>query len=148
MNARFWPSLQLIARVKIALGILRTFEFTGIVSDFLLENVENKLQNIQQNLTLLSLPNVMKTRIICISGALVKEVKKWYDYHKKFLLGDDLHFWNRIHWYSHGTINRLETARTFTGDENIDIMRRFYLACAYYLEEDAQNLWESMNKEC
>ncbi|GFU34448.1 uncharacterized protein NPIL_590921 [Nephila pilipes] len=148
MNGKFWPSLQLIAHVKIALGILRNFEFSGILTDFTFEYVANKLQDIHQNLTSLPLPNVMKNRTVCIIGAMGKEIKKWYDYHMEFLLGENLDFWNRIHWHSHGTINRFETARSFIQVGNINIRLRFYLACAFYFEEDVQNLWKLMNEEC
>ncbi|GFU09597.1 uncharacterized protein NPIL_590691 [Nephila pilipes] len=148
MNARFWPSLQLTAHVKIALGILQNIEFTEVLSDFRFENVVRKLQNVHENLSSLSLPGVMKKRTVCIVGALVKETKKWYNCHKIFFLGENLDFWNRIRWHSHGTINRYETARSLVQDENMDIKRRFYLASEYYLEENAQNLWRGMNEEC
>ncbi|GFS89224.1 uncharacterized protein NPIL_612601 [Nephila pilipes] len=56
-------------------------------------------------------------------------------------------FWNRIHWYSHGTINRLETARAFIQDEYIDIRQRFHLAVTYYFEEDVRTLWGKIPTE-
>ncbi|GFT60619.1 uncharacterized protein NPIL_405651 [Nephila pilipes] len=139
MNIRFWPSLQLIANVKIALVILRNF-CTYIFS----EEGCIELQCMNQILSSLHLPNVMKKRTKGVIRALCNEVENWWDCHEEYLLEADRDYWNRIRWYSHGTINKFETARAFIADENINIRQRFYLAYAYYLEEDAWILWEKM----
>ncbi|GFT31153.1 uncharacterized protein NPIL_302011 [Nephila pilipes] len=68
----------------------------------------------------------------------------WCDSHETFLFDSNLDYWNKIHWYSHGTINRLQTAQAFIQDENINIRQRFHLACTYYFEDDVRTLWENM----
>ncbi|GFT69461.1 uncharacterized protein NPIL_618221 [Nephila pilipes] len=76
-----------------------------------------------------------------IFSSLCNELEKWCVCHEKFFIGTDFDYVNTIHWYSHGTINRLETARAFIQDENIDIIQRFHLAVTYYFEEDVRTLW-------
>ncbi|GFS68001.1 uncharacterized protein NPIL_193571 [Nephila pilipes] len=144
MIIRFWPSLQQIAQVRIARGILSNFEFTNVIPDSLFEDELIVLQYMHRILSSLDLPNVLKNRTMGIIEALSKEIKIWCAGHCVFLIDANLDYWDRIQWYSHGNINRLETARAFIQDENINIRERFNLACAYYLE-DVRTMWENMS---
>ncbi|GFU10580.1 uncharacterized protein NPIL_219471, partial [Nephila pilipes] len=145
---RFWPSLQLIAHVRIAKGVLRILEFKNVLPDFLLHNASDNLQNMHQILSSLILPKVLENRTMGIIEALCKEIESWCYCHCLFLIGVNLDYWDRIQWYSHGNINRLETVRAFIQDENINSRERFNLACAYYLDVDVRNLWEKMSLGC
>ncbi|GFT59369.1 uncharacterized protein NPIL_132431 [Nephila pilipes] len=147
MSIRFWPSLQQIAHVRIARGILRNFEFTHVSPDSLFEDELIDLQYMNRILSSLGLPNVLKSRTMGIIEALSKEIKIWCDGHCLFLIGVNLDYWDRIQWYSHGNINRLETVRAFIQDENINITQRFNLACTYYLEDDVRTMWENMSAD-
>ncbi|GFQ66924.1 uncharacterized protein TNCT_131721 [Trichonephila clavata] len=47
-------------------------------------------------------------------------------------------------WYSHGVIDRFETAEVLVRKESIEIQDRFVLACKYYLEDQED---KSQNKD-
>ncbi|GFQ66930.1 uncharacterized protein TNCT_131741 [Trichonephila clavata] len=47
-------------------------------------------------------------------------------------------------WYSHGVIDRFETAEVLVRKESIEIQDRFVLACKYYLEDQVD---KSQNKD-
>ncbi|GFU03302.1 uncharacterized protein NPIL_237771 [Nephila pilipes] len=145
MFPRFWPFLQLMAQVGVAKGILRNFEFRNVLPDFLCEDGFTDLLSLHQILSSLHLPHDIKNCTMGIIEALGKEISNWCYCHCVFFIDADLDYWHRIQWYSHGTINRLETARAFIRDENISIGHRFNLACAYYLEADVRTLFQNMS---
>ncbi|GFS68007.1 uncharacterized protein NPIL_193591 [Nephila pilipes] len=145
MKIRFWPSLQLIAQVRIARGILSNLKFENNFPDFMRGVGLIDLQYMHQILSLLNLETVLKNRTMGIIEVLVKEIASWCSCHRSFLIEGNLDYWNRIQWYSHGTINRLETARALIQDQNIKIEHRFNLACAYYMEADVRRLWKNMS---
>ncbi|GFT08407.1 uncharacterized protein NPIL_694181 [Nephila pilipes] len=147
MTNRFWPSLKLIAQVRIARGILCNLEFDNIFPNFLRGDELIDLQYMHQILSSLYLSNKLENLSMGIIKALGKEIGTWCSCHRLFLVDANVDYWNRMQWYSHGTINRLETARAFIQDENVNIGQRFELACAYYLEADARTLFENMSSE-
>ncbi|GFT36067.1 uncharacterized protein NPIL_632411 [Nephila pilipes] len=132
MKIRFWPSLQLIAQIKIALGILSNLEFENNFADFMRGVGLIDLQYMHQLLSLLNLETVLKNRTMGIIEVLVKDIANWCSCHRPFLIEGNLDYWNILQWYSHGTINRLETARALIKDKNIKIEHRFDLACLLY----------------
>ncbi|GFT13211.1 uncharacterized protein NPIL_468001 [Nephila pilipes] len=146
MNMRFWPSLQLIASVRIARGLLRNFEFNYIFPDFLFVSGFISNQYMHETVSSLNLQNIdLENRTLGVLEALEREMVRWCSCHCVFLMDASPDYWNRIQWYSHGIINKLETARAFIRDENISIGQRFNLACAYYLEVDVRTLFENMS---
>ncbi|GFS31196.1 uncharacterized protein NPIL_183641, partial [Nephila pilipes] len=145
MNIRFWPSLQLIAQIKIALGILSNLEFENNFADFMRGIGLIDLQYMHQILSSLNLETELKNRTMGIIEVLVKEIANWCSCHRSFLIEGNLDYWNILKWYSHSTINRLETARALIKDKNINIEHRFNLACAYYMEADVRRLWKNMS---
>ncbi|GFW90714.1 uncharacterized protein TNCV_2417111 [Trichonephila clavipes] len=150
MNTRFWPSLELVAQVKFALGILCNFEFRTFHADFLDadEHIEQQCYTcIYQMLSTFCLPNKTRARIIDIIRILAAEIKIWCGCHKELLLVAELNYWNRIRWYSHGTIDYFETARTLFQDENLGLKHRFELGCKYYFESDVHMLWKNMSRD-
>ncbi|GFT34286.1 uncharacterized protein NPIL_311341 [Nephila pilipes] len=147
MIIRKWLPLQRLAQVRIARGILCNSEFKNVFPDFLRGQALVDTQYKYRILSSLDLPNVLKKPTMGIIQALGIEIANWCLWHKVFLIDATLDYWNRIQWYSHGTINRLETARALIRDENISIGQRFNLACAYYLESDVRTLWKDMSLE-
>ncbi|GFT48865.1 uncharacterized protein NPIL_358691 [Nephila pilipes] len=145
MKIRFWPSLQLLAQVRIARGILCNLEFENVFPNFVHGVGFIDLEYMHQILSSFHLTNVLKNRTMGIIEALGKEIESWCSCHRSFLIDSNHDYWNRIQWYSHGTINRLETARALIRDEDINIVKRFNLACEYYLEADVRTLWENMS---
>ncbi|GFS57988.1 uncharacterized protein NPIL_632421 [Nephila pilipes] len=145
MKLRFWPPLQLIAQVRIARGILCNLEFENNFPDFMQGVGLIDLEYMHQILSSLNLETVLKNSTMGVIEVLVKEIANWCSCHRSFLIEDNLDYWNILQWYSHGTINRLETARALIQDKNINIGQRFNLACAYYMEADVRRLWKNMS---
>ncbi|GFT41113.1 uncharacterized protein NPIL_173441 [Nephila pilipes] len=145
MKIRFWPSVQLLAQVRIAKGILSNLKFENNFSDFMRGVGLIDLQYMHQILSLLNLETVLKNHTMGIIEVLVKEIANWCSCHRSFLIEGNLDYWNILQWYSHGTINRLETARALIQDKNINIGQRFNLACAYYMEAYVRALWKNMS---
>ncbi|GFY67016.1 uncharacterized protein TNIN_250751 [Trichonephila inaurata madagascariensis] len=73
------------------------------------------------------------------------EIKRWYDSHRCIVRDDNLDLQNKLNWFSFGIIDRLQTARNFIQDENMNIRERFHLACVYYFEDDVQMFWRNMS---
>ncbi|GFS67996.1 uncharacterized protein NPIL_193551 [Nephila pilipes] len=69
---RFWPSLKLIAQVRIARGILCNLEFDNIFPNFLRGDELIDLQYMHQILSSLYLPNNLENRTMGIIEALGK----------------------------------------------------------------------------
>ncbi|GFT59370.1 uncharacterized protein NPIL_132441 [Nephila pilipes] len=145
MIIKKWLPLQRLAQVRIARGILCNSEFKNVFPDFLRVHGLIDTQYKYRILSSLDLPSVLRNPTMGIIQALGIEIANWCLWHNVFLIDATLDYWNRIQWYSHGTINRLETARALIQDENINIGQRFNLACAYYLESDVRTLWKDMS---
>ncbi|GFY46099.1 uncharacterized protein TNIN_3461 [Trichonephila inaurata madagascariensis] len=122
MNIRFFPSLQQLAEVRIALRFLYEFQFRIVLTDF---------QGV----------------IGGIIRAMGTEVAKWYDCHKDLLPPANNDYGKKICWYSHGAIDYFATARAFLQDDNLNRRQRFILSCKYYLEYNVETLWEDVSDD-
>ncbi|GFY47127.1 uncharacterized protein TNIN_474021 [Trichonephila inaurata madagascariensis] len=150
MNIRFFPSLQLLATVRIALRFIHEFHFHIVRTDFKgVTGDRERFYNvsIRHKVRLIHLPNLIRKNISGIVRAMATEVAKWYDSHRDLLPPASIDNWKRICWYSHGTIDYFATARAFLQDENLNRRQRFVLSCKYYLEDDVEALWEDMSED-
>ncbi|GFR22218.1 uncharacterized protein TNCT_511221 [Trichonephila clavata] len=152
MNAKFWPSFKLIAMVKVALKILHSFRKRTFLDIF--EEIKkssgyySKVSSAIQTL----LPSsrfspAVKKQISGIVRALDLEFARWLQAHAEVLVGADLDYSKVLCWHSYGVINKLETAKILVQDENIEIKRRFVLACKYFFEDHAHALWVNISDE-
>ncbi|PRD23198.1 UNVERIFIED_CONTAM: hypothetical protein NCL1_47061 [Trichonephila clavipes] len=174
MNINFFPPLQLIAFVRIAQGILYTFDLEFLKRNFLLGGLVCSvyIQRIQQKVSVivlrhystrflqssgtpgetdqvqhLNLPNEIQKQLVGIVSALGFEIVNWFECHKGIMLQADHDLRNKLSWFSFGIIDRFETARNFIQDENVSIFYRFHLACKYYFEEYVPLLFERISTE-
>ncbi|GFR14967.1 uncharacterized protein TNCT_227221 [Trichonephila clavata] len=173
MSINFWPSLQFIAYARIAQGILYTFDLEVLKRRFLLgglyytqcmERIEKMVSVVllpvyPRTVSCLSvertkfvgvkylpLPNEIQKKLVGVVMALAMEIKTWFDCHKYIVRDDNLDLRNKVNWFSFGIIDRLQTARIFIQDENLNIRERFHLACTYYFEDYVQMLWRNMSR--
>ncbi|GFX02496.1 uncharacterized protein TNCV_194741 [Trichonephila clavipes] len=147
MSVRFHPSLQQVAKVRIALKFLYEYKFKVVCANFLGDRGKKEhfySECILRRVHLLSLPDAVERNIASIVRALAMEVAEWYKIHKDLLPDADLDYWGTICWYSHGTIDYLATARAFLLDKHLNRRQRFVLSCQYYLEDDVHALWRQM----
>ncbi|GFW20938.1 uncharacterized protein TNCV_1714451 [Trichonephila clavipes] len=149
MNIIYRPPLKHIALVRIALGILRTFDQKAIDTNFLTPNGDvsgNYYSEVISKIKIFlhgrSVPSCIEKEIFGIIRSLAQEVERWVYSHDEILYDSDIKF-SDICWYSYGVVDRFQTAQTLIGKESIDIKPRFALACKYYFEDHARILWNN-----
>ncbi|GFT59366.1 uncharacterized protein NPIL_132411 [Nephila pilipes] len=150
MNIKFWPSLHLLASVKIAREILHKFDLKAVKNNFFTTKGEISaeysseiISKINELKSGFNSPLFKTDQILGIVRSLALEVVKWFLSHEDILTDVKLEF-SDIYWYSHGVIDRFETAKNLVEDENIHVKRRFILACKYFFEGHVHALWENM----
>ncbi|GFW20940.1 uncharacterized protein TNCV_1714471 [Trichonephila clavipes] len=146
MNTRYRPPLQHIALVRIALGILHTFNLQAIKNYFLTSKgdvSEEYSSKIISKITFLN-DKEKEKKISGIIRALVWELLTWKFSHDEIVYDTEIDF-SDICWYSHGVIDRFKTARILVRKESIEINRRFVLACKYYFKDHARTLWNNLS---
>ncbi|GFX02480.1 uncharacterized protein TNCV_194581 [Trichonephila clavipes] len=139
MNIRFRPSLQLLAKVRIALKLLLRLDFRIVLADLLREHggMESFYKEcIHQNGPGLSLEFTVERNIVSVVRTMVTEIVEWCDCHGDFLPDAGFGNWGIICWYSHGTIDYLATARALLQDENLNRRQRFILIYKYCLQDE------------
>ncbi|GFR14970.1 uncharacterized protein TNCT_227241 [Trichonephila clavata] len=171
MTIKFWPSLQHIACVRIAQGILYTFDLEhlkrsllgGLQNTEYIEPITKKIFEIvlpaycatfsrstaarksSEEAKFVHLPPQIKRQLGGVIFSLGLEIKLWYECHRFIERNYNLDLRNKLSWFSFGVIDRLETARNFTQDEDFYIGHRFHLACKYCFDDDVQMLWRNMS---
>ncbi|GFT68360.1 uncharacterized protein NPIL_75151 [Nephila pilipes] len=175
MDIRFWPSLQVIAYARVARVILYMFDLETLNLDFqirgrfsnnYIRQIKEKVSTcetptLEANFTRLtlepikstnqrtyqSLPIEIQEKLIGVVLALGEEVMLWYFCHSDTdLYNSNFDIRGILSWYSTGIIDRFETARGFIRNEDIGIGVRFYFACKYYFEEDAEWIWRTRSE--
>ncbi|GFR18769.1 uncharacterized protein TNCT_114951 [Trichonephila clavata] len=146
MSIRYRPALKHIALVRISHGILRTFDLQAIKTDFLTLKGDVSDEYSSKIISKISFLNdkAKEKRITGIIRSLVWEFFLWIFSHDQIVHDAEINF-SDICWYSHGVIDRFETAKVLVQKESIEIQYRFVLACKYYLEDHARTLWTNLS---
>ncbi|GFQ83639.1 uncharacterized protein TNCT_351121 [Trichonephila clavata] len=149
MNIRYRPPLKHIALVRIALGLLHTFDQHAIKTNFLTLNgdVSDKyysklVSKIKGLLPRQGVPSCIQKEISGIIRSLAWEIKRWLYSHDQILDENEIDL-SDICWYSYGIIDRFQTAQMLVRKESIHIKERFVLACKYYFGDHACTLWSN-----
>ncbi|GFX85886.1 uncharacterized protein TNCV_2472881 [Trichonephila clavipes] len=171
MTIKFLPTLQLIAYVRIAMGIVYSFDLEhlkrsllgGLQNTEYIEPIKKKISEIDlttcysrlsrltaarknTEVKIVPLPPQVKKKLGGIIFSLGLEIKLWYECHKFIIEHNfNLDLRNKLSWFSFGVIDRLETAQNFIQDEAFDIGDRFHLACKYCFDDDVQRIWRNMS---
>ncbi|GBM95722.1 hypothetical protein AVEN_227608-1 [Araneus ventricosus] len=91
---------------------------------------------------LLRIPPRLRKRVQEAIHGLKSGVELWKKEHSSILELDDE---ERIfYWRCDGTIDTVKTAQQLILNSNIDIKKRFHLACKYCLEDNIKTLWTEM----
>ncbi|GFQ89845.1 uncharacterized protein TNCT_167471 [Trichonephila clavata] len=149
MKIRFRPSLQLLAKTRIALRFLLKIDCRIVCTNFpgALGGMESiYVAYMHQCEHCLPLEVTIKRNIASIIRALATEVTRWYDCHRNLLPDASLDYWKMICWYSHGTIDYFATARALLQNENLNRRQRYILICKYCLEGE-QRLSEELTAD-
>ena len=149
MNYIVKPSLEHIALVKTAstlwiqsdIRLLIKFNFSLVGADQFREwqKIENRVTN---RVSQLPLPEVSKEKIIAFIKPIGLEILKWMEYHCIGYIQVDLP--TDFSWKAQGTIDRKKTAEMLIKNKNLDICKRYKLACVYCLENEISVLWNEI----
>ncbi|GIX99037.1 uncharacterized protein CDAR_519011 [Caerostris darwini] len=77
------------------------------------------------------------------------EILKWKYFHDEFLNKKLFEFFltRKLCWTSLGTIDYKKTAELLVRGPELDLVKRYKLACVYCLRDDIQSLWESLSEK-
>ncbi|GBM38987.1 hypothetical protein AVEN_70174-1 [Araneus ventricosus] len=142
------PSLLHLAVVK---------ESMNLYNDFHTETLDEAYRRIQQGNSMASedsenypgcnsaqkklirIPPLLRKRVREAIHGLKSGVELWRKEHSSILELDDGEC--IFYWRCDGTIDTVKTAEHLVLNSNIDIRKRFYIACMYCLEKSIQTLW-------
>ncbi|GBM14348.1 hypothetical protein AVEN_55341-1 [Araneus ventricosus] len=153
MNYTLMPSLEHIALVKVATTLWNQDDIRALIEKFYSEivsgrRIREKWQVIEdkvvEKLPQLSQPEPLKSEILGFIKPIGSQILKWLEYHIK---NCQLHMkLPNLCWTPEGTVDKKKTAEVLSKDENLDITRRYELACIYCLEDDIPELWNKIPK--
>lgn len=145
------PSLQLIALVRIAKPILHStclrFNKSSCFStryDITKEHSSEIASTIKSLLSTSKCGPIMEKKLFGIVQSLNYEVRLWFQNHTYFIVDHDMYFFEMLEWYSFGLIDTFETAEELILHEDLDIEKRFVIACEYFFDEHFNTLWDNM----
>ncbi|GBN51392.1 hypothetical protein AVEN_80233-1 [Araneus ventricosus] len=147
------PSLSHLSRVSVALPLLNEFGIGTLdraVSEIQLGNSTASNEgsedheinyNRAMGKLLLIPPRLRKSVLEAVHG-MHWEIEAWrYQHSNIFKFKDHECF---FHWRSEGTIDTIKMAQQLVLDQNINIRKRFQIACNYCLMKSVRTLWAEM----
>ncbi|GFS70175.1 uncharacterized protein NPIL_137221 [Nephila pilipes] len=141
-------SLELLALTKIAIHILSDPDIKAILykNQTLISSMSAKIWEpiIMKKWSSSDLPLLLKKKVIALIQPLSVEIDHWTMDHVFILKHYKNESLNKYVWKDNGTIDRLKTAKKYIQCESNSFFRRFHMACGYWLEEEAKQLWEKM----
>ncbi|GBM64076.1 hypothetical protein AVEN_160726-1, partial [Araneus ventricosus] len=147
------PSLSHLSRVSVALPLLNEFGIGTLdraFSKILLGNSTASNEgsedheinyNIAMEKLLLIPPRLRKSVLEAVHG-MHWEIEAWRCHHSNIFKFKDREFF--FHWRSEGTIDTIKMAQQLVLDQNINIRKRFQIACNYCLMKSVRTLWAEM----
>ncbi|GFS41143.1 uncharacterized protein NPIL_381401 [Nephila pilipes] len=101
---------------------------------------------IKKKISSLNLPLILEKNIYALMKPLSDEIDQWKEQHFPILYYGILEQFIEYVWKDNGTIDRIRTAKIYIQCESNNIYLRFKMACVYWLEEEAKQLWEKMEE--
>lgn len=149
MVVKFWPSLELLASVRIAHEMLhpvssKIFAARGNISFEDLPEMEFRIKALS---SIVSIPRLIEKNVFGIAQDICLEIYYWFLVHNEIVPDTDLDLSNVLCWYSYGIIDKFKTAKILVQDENINMKQRFVLACKYFFEDHARILWDHLSPD-
>ncbi|GFS68753.1 uncharacterized protein NPIL_668021 [Nephila pilipes] len=143
-------SLEQLAVTKIAIHIYNENDFNVLFQGsperlrFLLAEEWEPI--LKRKLTSLKLPLILQKKVIHLIRPLSNEIDEWKLDHFAIIEYSSLKPPIEYVWKGKGKIDRLKTAANYIQCENYDIVKRFRMACVYWFQEEAKQLWKKMSK--
>ncbi|GFT48677.1 hypothetical protein NPIL_261251, partial [Nephila pilipes] len=141
-------SLENLAVIRTAINVYRIREFWALENgEYSLRRMPSKKLKslVEKNFPTLTNCSILLKRVSNLMRPLSEEANAWTADHYYILDLESFSLSIDYQWRSNGTIDRLKTARSFIQSENFDCSRRFQMACIYWLDEDARNIWNEMH---
>lgn len=151
MNYALKPSFEHMALIKIAVTLWNQDDIRALMAKFyfplLGSERREKWQEIEdkviEKVLQLPQPGPLKEKILSFIRPIGLQILKWLEYHR-----ENCYFCiklpNELCWTPQGTVDKKKTAGMLIKDENLDITRRYKLACIYCLENDIPELWNKI----
>ncbi|GFU10252.1 hypothetical protein NPIL_296681 [Nephila pilipes] len=102
----------------------------------------------KKSLSSLNIPLSLKNKVIALMQPISVQIDQWVWDHFNILKNIAHLMLIEYVWKDDGTIDRLKTAKNYIQCETNNIMLRFQMACVYWLEEEAKQLWKKMPETC
>ncbi|GFT03761.1 uncharacterized protein NPIL_644851 [Nephila pilipes] len=128
--------------MKVAVLVYSDPDIRVLGSGFV--SAENWNPVVEEKLSNLGLPLIIKKRIPPLLKLLSYEVFQWKLDHIPILENRSREPSIEYVWKDNGTINSFQTAKMYIQSENNSLSSRFLMACAYWLEEEANDLWRKL----
>ncbi|GFS70822.1 uncharacterized protein NPIL_552491 [Nephila pilipes] len=143
-------SLEQLALTKIAIHIYNESDFNALFREspeklrFLLAEEWEPI--LKRKLTSLELPLILQKEVILLIRPLSNEIDEWKLDHFAIMECSSLETPIEYVWKGKGKIDRLKTAASYIQSENYDLSKRFRMACVYWFQEEAKQLWKKMSE--
>ncbi|GBL94404.1 hypothetical protein AVEN_7376-1 [Araneus ventricosus] len=115
------------------------------------ETVEDKLPD---EISKLGLPKSLQKLVIDTAKPVGRQVGRWKQFHEKYLYdshGEEIHFdvpiLEKLRWTAAGAVDYRKTAEELVRSDDIDIVKRYKLACLYCMEDCIPLFWKELPKE-
>ncbi|GFT10598.1 hypothetical protein NPIL_4611 [Nephila pilipes] len=135
-------SLELLSLKKVAVLMHSDPDIRDLEKGFVIE--EKWAAVVKKKVSTLDLPPIIKKRIPPLLKDIRNVVDRWEMDHITIL--GRCSWENDIEcvWNDDLTINGLKTAKIFIQNENHSLVKRFLMACVYWLEEETKDLWKKL----
>ncbi|GBM34731.1 hypothetical protein AVEN_208891-1 [Araneus ventricosus] len=115
------------------------------------ETVEDKLTD---EISKLGLPKSLTKLVNDTAKPMGRQVESWKQFHEKYLHdshGEEIHFdipiLEKLLWTAAGAVDYRKTAEELIRSDDIDIVKRYKLACLYCMEDYIRLFWKELPKE-
>ncbi|GFU62421.1 uncharacterized protein NPIL_588641 [Nephila pilipes] len=141
-------SLEQLALTKTTIHIYNENDFNDLLQGspgFLRFILAEKWEPIlKKKLTNLKLSLILQKKVIHLIRPLSNEIDEWKLDHFSIIEYSPLEPPIEYVWKGNGKIDRLKTAANYIQSENYDLPKRFRMACVYWFQEEAKQLWKKM----
>ncbi|GBM20452.1 hypothetical protein AVEN_5542-1 [Araneus ventricosus] len=127
------------------------FPFDNYEEEVWRETVEDKLPD---KISKLGLPKSLTKLLTDTVRPMGRQIRIWKKFHEEYLhyhRGEEIHFHvpilEKLQWTTAGAVDYQETAEELIRSDDIDIVKRYQLACLYCMEDYIRMLWKELPKE-
>ncbi|GFU02470.1 uncharacterized protein TNCV_3247611 [Trichonephila clavipes] len=138
-------SLENMALIKVAICVYHSSDFSEVQEKFrspygFLDLMKAK-ELFGETISNFVLPIRLREKLLDIIQPIIMDIETWNMQKKKFGVRKQLD----ICLTSSGTIDRIETAKKYVRSKDQNVVKRFALACHFWLTDDVLKIWNKAN---